>query len=217
MSAQPRWDHTESAPRPVDVPASGVQSERDRNAARIVSVIALASIATGAIHVAAAATLGRDNGQNLAFFGVVAAAEIVWGAIALFWAPRWWLALGALGNAVVVATWVVSRTVALPFGPYAHVVLPAGFADALATILGTVTALGAAALAVRGSGPARSAARVRSFALAAAVLIGALGLTGVVSQANASSSGGNGGNGGGQYGPTAPSGGGAPVGGGYGY
>jgi hypothetical protein len=218
MSAQSRWDHIESASRPVDVPAGWVQSERDRNAARIVSVIALASIATGAIHVAAAATLGRDNGQNLAFFGVVAVAEIVWGAVSLFWAPRWWLALGALGNAVVVATWVVSRTVALPFGPYANVVLPVGFADALATILGTVTALGAAALAVRGSGPARSAVRVRSFALAAAVLIGALGLTGVVSQAGASSSSGNGGNGGGgQYGPNAPSGGGAPVGGGYGY
>jgi hypothetical protein len=215
MSAQPRWDHTESAPRPADVPASWVQSKRDRNAARIVSVIALTSIATGAIHVAAAATLGRDNTQNLAFFGVAAAAEIVWGAVSLFWAPRWWLALGALGNAVVVATWVVSRTVALPFGPYASVVLPVGFADALATILGTVTALGAGALTVRGSGPARSAARARSFAFAAAVLIGALGLTGVVSQAGASSSGGNGG--GGQYGPTAPSGGGAPVGGGYGY
>jgi hypothetical protein len=69
-----------------------------------VSVIALTSIAAGAIHVAAAATLGRGSSQTLAFFGVVAAAEIVWGVVALAWAPRWWLALGALGNAVVVAT-----------------------------------------------------------------------------------------------------------------
>ena len=147
-------------------------------------------MAAGAIHVAAAATVGRGSAQNLAFFGVVAAAQIVWGAVALAWAPRWWLALGALGNAVVVATWVVSRTVGLPFGEFAGVVLPVGFADALATIFGAATAVGAAWLAVRGSGPARSAARVRGFALAAAVVIGALGLTGVLSQSGAFASNG---------------------------
>ena len=114
MSAQPRWDHTEPAPRPVEVRASGARAEPDRNAARIVSVIALASIAAGAINVAAAATVGRGSAQNLAFFGVVGAAQLVWGAVTLAWAPRWWLALGALGNAVVVATWVLSRTVGLP-------------------------------------------------------------------------------------------------------
>ena len=114
MSAQPRWDQTQPAPRPVLSPARGAHQESERNAARIVSVIALTSMAAGAIHVSAAGTLGRGSAQNLAFFGVVAAAQIVWGAVALAWAPRWWLALGALGNAVVVATWVVSRTVGLP-------------------------------------------------------------------------------------------------------
>jgi len=199
------------------VPASRASAESDLNTARITSVIALASIGAGAIHIAAAATIGRGNAQTEAFFGVVAAAEIVWGLLTLVWAPRWWLVLGALGNAVVVATWIVSRTVALPFGPYAHVVLPAGFADILATILGTVTVVGAAVLAVRGSGARRAAARVRGFALAAGVLIGALGLAGVVSQANASSGGGGGS---GQNAPTAPyggnGGGGAPAGGGNG-
>src|SRR5438876_775541 len=164
MSAQPRWDYPEGAPRPAEAPASGASAEPARSAVRTVSVIALASIATGAIHVAAAATLGRDSAQNLAFFGVAAAAEIVWGVVALARAPRWWLAVGALGNALVVATWLVSRTVGLPIGPYAGVVLPVGFADGLATILGTVTAVGAAALAVRGAGAARSAARARGVA-----------------------------------------------------
>lgn len=217
MSAQPQWEDSAPAPRPVGVPASRASAESDLNTARITSVIALASIGAGAIHIAAAATIGRGNAQTEAFFGVVAAAEIVWGLLTLVWAPRWWLVLGALGNAVVVATWIVSRTVALPFGPYAHVVLPAGFADILATILGTVTVVGAAVLAVRGSGARRAAARVRGFALAAAVLIGALGLAGVVSQANASSGGGGGS---GQNAPTAPyggnGGGGAPAGGGNG-
>jgi hypothetical protein len=219
MSAQPQWDDAAATPRPVSVPKTRATAESDRNTARITSVVALASIAAGAIHIAAAATIGRGNAQTETFFVAVAAAQIVFGLVTLAWAPRWWLALGALGNAVVVATWIASRTVALPFGPYAHIVLPVGFADTLATILGSVTAIGAAVLAVRGSpAPAgRSAARVRGFALAAAVLIGALGLAGVVSQANASSGGSGGG---GQNAPTAPygggGGGGAPAGGGNG-
>ena len=217
MSAQPRWDDTAPAQRPVAVPTSRAKGEPDRNTARIVSVIALASIAAGAINIAVAATIGGDNAQTHAFFGVVGAAQVVWGLLALVWAPRWWLVLGALGNAVVVATWLVSRTVALPFGQFAHVVLPVRFPDSVATILEAVTVVGAAVLVVRGSGTTRAAARVRGFALAAAVLIGALGLTGVLSQADAFSSGGGGG---GQNGPTAPyggnGGGGGPA-GGYGY
>jgi hypothetical protein len=193
-------------------------AEPDRNTARIVSVIALASIAAGAINIAAAATIGGDNAQTHLFFGVVGAAQVVWGLLALVWAPRWWLALGALGNAVVVATWLVSRTVALPFGQFAHIVLPIRFADSVATILAAVTVVGAVVLAVRGSGTTRSAARVRGFALAAAVLIGALGLAGTLSQTNAFASGGGGG--GGQNGPAAPNGGyggGGGMSGGYGY
>jgi hypothetical protein len=225
MSAQPRWDHPEQRPRPVEVPArSAATAEPDLNAARIVSVIAFASIAAGAINIAAAATIPGLNAQSLTFFWAIGVAQIVWGLVALVSAPRWWLALGALGNAVVVATWLVSRTAGLPFGQFAHVVLPVRFADTLAQILAAVTVVGAAAVAVRGSGVARAATRARSFAVVAAVLIGALGLAGVVSQANAFSSGGGGG---GQNGPTAPyggnggGGGGAPAGGygsgGYGY
>jgi hypothetical protein len=217
MSAQPRWDDTAPAQRPVAVPTSRAKGEPDRNTARIVSVIALASIAAGAINIAVAATIGGDNAQTHAFFGVVGAAQVVWGLLALVWAPRLWLVLGALGNAVVVATWLVSRTVALPFGQFAHVVLPVRFPDGVASILEAVTVVGAAVLVVRGSGTTRAAARVRGFALAAAVLIGALGLAGVLSQADAFSSGGGGG---GQNGPTAPyggnGGGGGPA-GGYGY
>jgi hypothetical protein len=222
MSAQPRWDHPEQRSRPVEVPARSARTEQDLNAARIVSVIAFASIAAGAINIAAAAAIPGLNSQSLAFFWAIGVAGIVWGLVALVSAPRWWLALGALGNAVVVATWLVSRTAGLPFGQFAHVVLPVRFADTLAQILSAVTVVGATWLAVRGSGVARAAARARSFAVVAAIVIGALGLTGVVSQANAFSGGG----GGGKNGPTAPyggnggtggnTGGGGPA-GGYGY
>ena len=106
-------------------------------------------MAVGAINIAAAATVGRDSTQNLAFFVVVAAAQLVWGAVAMIRAPRWWLALGAAGNLVVV-TWVVSRTAGLPVGKYAGITLPAGFPDGLATALEVVVVAGAAALMIRG-------------------------------------------------------------------
>lgn len=204
MSAQPRWDQAEPASRPVVVRESRARAESEQNAARIVSMIALASIAAGAINIAAATTIAHGSAQNLAFFWTVGIAQLVWGAVALVRAPRWWLTLGALGNAVVVATWVVSRTVGLPFGEFAGDILPVGFPDSLSTIFEAVIVVGATGLAVRGSGPDRSAARARGFALAAAVLIGALGLAGVLSQTDAFASGGGGS---GQNGPTAPYGG----------
>jgi hypothetical protein len=214
MSAQPRWDQIEPDPRPSVVSARDAHPESSGSADRIVSVIALASIAAGAINAAAAATVARGSAQDVAFFGVVAAAQVVWGVVALVWAPRGWLALGALGNSIVVATWVVSRTVGLPFGDLAGEVLPVHFPDALATILEAVTAAGAAWLAVRRAGQTRAAARARRFTLAAAIVIGALGLAGVLSQSGAFASGG-GGNGG-QNVPTAPNGGAVNGGGGYG-
>jgi hypothetical protein len=208
MSAQPQWQPAQQIARPRTLPDHTPDGERGR--ARILPAIALASIGAGTIHIAAAATIGRDSAQNLAFFVVVAVAQIVWGAVALAWAPRWWLALGAAGNLVVVATWVVSRTVALPFGEYAGITLPVGFADALATVLAAVVVVGAVTLLLRGQGPARSAGRSRGFTAAAAVLVGALALAGVLSQADAfgSSPSGSGGNGGGGVsGPYAPGGG----------
>jgi hypothetical protein len=166
MSAQPRWDQTEERTRPVAVPARGARTEQDRNAARIVAVIAMASIAAGAINIAAAATIPGLNAQSLTFFWTIGVAGIAWGLVALVSAPRWWLALGALGNAIVAATWLISRTAGLPFGQFAHVVLVVRFPDTLATILEAVIVVGAAALAVMGTGVARAATRARSFAIA---------------------------------------------------
>lgn len=188
MATQPRWERTEPAQPLAPVPASTPSADSDRNPARVLSAIALASIAAGTIHIAAAATLGSDSAQNLAFFAVVAAAQIAWGAVALARAPRWWLALGAVGNLIVLATWVVSRTVGLPVGEYAGVTLPVGFPDGLAAVLEAVIVLGAAVLLVRGQSPARSAARSPGVTVATAVLVGALAVGGVLSQAGANSS-----------------------------
>ncbi|HEY3009583.1 MAG TPA: hypothetical protein VGJ63_16175 [Micromonosporaceae bacterium] len=185
MSAQPRRGLTEPTPLPVRVPASGPRANPERTPGRVLPAIALASIAAGAINAAAAATVGRDSAENLAFFVAVAAAQLIWGAVALARAPRWWLALGAVGNLVVVTTWVVSRTVGLPVGEYAGIRLPVGFPDALATALEAVTVVGAAVLLVRGWGPARSPARSPAVTMAVAVVVGALALVGVLAQLGA--------------------------------
>ncbi|HEV8219785.1 MAG TPA: hypothetical protein VGQ05_05925 [Streptosporangiaceae bacterium] len=204
MSAQTRWNLTKPAPRPE--PANGPRADQDRNPARVLSVIAMASIAAGAINLAAAATVGRGNAQNLAFFIVVGAAQVAWGAVALVRAPRWWLALGAAGNLIVVATWVVSRTVGLPVGPEAGITLPVHFPDVLATALEAAVVVGSAALLARGLGTVRSAALAPRVTAAAAVVAGALALGGVLSQAGVfgSSSAGSQQNGPGVTGPSAP-------------
>jgi len=203
VSAETRRNLTKPASRPAAASGTGAD---DRNPARVLSVIALASIAAGAINIAAAATVGRSNAQNLAFFAVAGAAQVAWGAVALVRAPRWWLALGAVGNLIVVATWVVSRTVGLPVGPEAHITLPVHFPDALATALEAAVVAGSAALLARGLGTVRSAALAPRVTAAAAVVAGALALGGVLSQAGvfSSSSAGSPQNGPGVTGPSAP-------------
>ena len=59
MSAEIWWRLTKPVSRPV--PASGPRADPDRNRARVLSAIALASVAAGAINVAAAATVGRGS------------------------------------------------------------------------------------------------------------------------------------------------------------
>jgi hypothetical protein len=162
----------------------------------VLTAIAFASVAVGVIHISAAATLGQGSAQNVAFFGLAAAAEIIWGAVALFRAPRWWLALGLLGHLAVVATYIVSRTIGLPVGVYAHVKLPVGYADALATVLGAAIVIGAGWLLLQDRVPARAATRSLGATAATVVLVGALALTGVIWQNNAFGSSGGPSNGG---------------------
>jgi hypothetical protein len=193
-----------SAPRPV--PTSSPGTVPDRKPARALSAIALASIAAGAINIAAAATVGRASSQNLAFFAAIVAVQIGWGAVALVRAPRWWLALGAAANLVAAVIWVVSRTAGLPAGPESGIKLPVGFPDTLATALEAAIVVGAAALVIRGRGPARSAARSPRVTIAAAVVVGVLALFGVLAQAHVIGST-SAGNGTGVNGPATPGGG----------
>ena len=62
MSAEIRWRLTKPVPRPV--PARGPRADPDRNPARVLSAIALASLAAGAINIAAGFQRRRQSGTT---------------------------------------------------------------------------------------------------------------------------------------------------------
>jgi hypothetical protein len=179
MSAQPR-------PDPAEVPAAATGTSRPRlhranatvdrgdSAARVASTIAFASIGAGAIHAAAARIDGAESGLYLAFFLTVAAAQLLWGAIVLVRAPRWFLALGLAGHLVVLGTWVASRTAGLPVGPAAGAPMPVGFPDAVTAFLEAVIVGGAVWLLIRRADADRSLGRAPVAAAVSVVVVAAL-------------------------------------------
>jgi len=67
------------------------------------------------------------------FFVATGVAQLGW-ALAAMWRPTralFWI--GAFGNGLIVVTWVVSRTVGMPFGPDPWKPEVIGFADVIAT------------------------------------------------------------------------------------
>jgi MFS family permease len=84
-----------------------------------------------------------------AFFVVAAAAQLLYGPVLLRWPTRAVLLWGIAGNLMIVALYLLTRTVGIPlFGPKAGEVEQIGFADVCATTseLGLSIALGAALL-----------------------------------------------------------------------
>jgi hypothetical protein len=56
---------------------------------------------------------------------------------------RWLLAAGATGNALVVVTWIVTRTAGSLIGPQASTPAKVGFGDMVSTIIEALIAVGA--------------------------------------------------------------------------
>jgi hypothetical protein len=91
------------------------------------------SLGAGVIHFAHAGEHFDLTWYHGTFFAVVAWLQISWAAAIVVKPKRPLLALGALGNALVVATWIVSRTTGVPFGPTKDVAEDVALADAVAT------------------------------------------------------------------------------------
>lgn len=120
--------------------------------------LATASIAAGLIHATVVPHHLEDSTILGAGFVATAIFQIAWAAPASVRLDARTLDLGVAVNATVVAAWITSRTIGLPFGPHAWVAEPVGAADATATLLELLIVIGATLVRVshpdQGSEPA---------------------------------------------------------------
>jgi hypothetical protein len=91
------------------------------------------SLGAGVIHFAVAGGHFDVSWYHGAFFAVVAWLQLMWAAALIMRPSRLLLALGAIGNLLVIVTWFVSRVWGVPVGPDAWEPEPVSLADALAT------------------------------------------------------------------------------------
>jgi hypothetical protein len=133
---------------------------------------ALAALSAGAaaIHFAVVFEHFAQYAPYGAFFLVVSWAQVTWPAVLAWRLSRPWLWLGIAGNAVVIAVYVASRTVGLPFGPDLHAVEAVGALDVVSGVLELALIAGCAALLWRPSLADRPVARRGPVARAAALI-----------------------------------------------
>jgi hypothetical protein len=111
--------------------------------------VALASSGAATIHFAVIAKHLEEYWLFGSFFIAVAIAQLAWAMLVLFRpSPALYLA-GVVGNAAVVAAWIVSRTTGLPFGPEPGEPESVGTADSVATAFEVLIAAGTVLLLLR--------------------------------------------------------------------
>jgi hypothetical protein len=136
----------------------------------VLGALASLSAAAAAIHFAVVFEHFRDYLLYGVFFLVLGWAQLIWPAVLLWRPSRLWLWLGIAGNAAVLAVYVASRTVGLPFGPDLHQPEQAGGLDVMSCVLEFALITGCAALLWRPSLADRPVRRRDGVAAAAALL-----------------------------------------------
>ena len=112
--------------------------------------MAVASAAAAAIHFSVIAEHWRESMISGAFFLVVGLFQATWAGIVLRTSSRWWCAVGVVGNAAIILTWILSRTAGVPWSVPPGAVEPLGMKDLLATIYEVAIAGGALSLSAAG-------------------------------------------------------------------
>lgn len=131
------------------------------------AAVAALSAGAGIIHgVEAVNHLGSAGAA--AFFAVAAIAQLAWAGAVVVSGARWVLAAGVVGNAPLVAVWLVSRTVGVPVGAHAGEMLSVGLADGISQLLQALLIAGAGLVLARA--PARWVVQ-RAFAGASIVVL----------------------------------------------
>ena len=132
--------------------------------------LAALSVGAAAIHFAVVFEHFADYTLYGVFFLVISWAQLIWPAVLLWRPSRLWLWLGIVGNAIVIAVYVASRTIGLPFGPDLHNAESVGALDVVSCVLEFGLIVGCAALLWRPSIADRPVARRGAFASAAALI-----------------------------------------------
>ena len=108
--------------------------------------VALLSTAAAAIHFA---VIG-EHFEEYVLFGIgfigMGLAQLAWAPLVLVFLNRWVLGIGIALNLVIIALWIWTRTVGLPFGPSAGEPETIGLADALSVGFEAGVVIGSLAL-----------------------------------------------------------------------
>jgi hypothetical protein len=136
----------------------------------ILGALAALSVGAAAIHFAVVFEHFVEYTLYGAFFLVISWAQLIWPAVLLWRPSRLWLWLGIAGNAIIIAVYVASRTVGLPFGPDLHNTESVGALDVVSCALEFLLIVGCAALLWRPSLADRPVARRGAVARVAALV-----------------------------------------------
>jgi hypothetical protein len=163
------WPHGSAATEVAPAAGSGRSPATPLLAGELLIACAL-SWSAGLIHVKAAIDHLDEHVAASVFFGLLAAAQLLWG-IALYRRPaRGLLAAGAAMSVLVVALWAMSRIGGLPLGPDRWSPEPVGALDSVASADEAVLAL-LAVLHLRVDRPGLSARGVPRLAAAAGMCL----------------------------------------------
>ncbi|MEI7623417.1 MAG: hypothetical protein WCJ88_07665 [Actinomycetes bacterium] len=155
-------------------------SDRDRNVRWLAAVL---SLTVGAVHFGYAPHHLADDWAHGWFFMLIAAYQCIFAVLIVARPRRWLWASAVVINLAVIGTWLVSRTVGLPFGPQELRAESFSTPDIVCSILeGAIILIAVVALAFPAVLQRRSRDRI-SFTFASlafgtvAVVLGALMLT----------------------------------------
>jgi hypothetical protein len=112
-------------------------------------VLATASFLTAAIHGSVTSEHFREAFAFGVFFLAAAAAQTAWALLLLYRPSRGLLLAGAIGNALVIAVWVMSRTVGIPIGPEPWQPEAVGLVDVISKVFELVIVVVSVTLLVR--------------------------------------------------------------------
>jgi Na+-transporting methylmalonyl-CoA/oxaloacetate decarboxylase gamma subunit len=142
--------------------------------------VAVASAGAATIHFAVIDQHFAEYWLFAVFFVAVALAQLGWVVAVVSNPTRAVYAVGALGNALIAVTWLISRTTGLPFGPGAGEPETVRIADAVSTAFELAVVVGALVL-LRGLEARRSwgVRFIRPVVAIAAIAITTLALAGV--------------------------------------